>query len=258
MITVRRNLFFYKPNEGYLRFTENSPFKEECDHQVCNCTKAVAERPSGEPEQKQQYVSYIHKDKNYDYEVDLASPCKFTLRWPGESWDKDHKDTCHNHAYYWFKSDNNGLQIEIAKDGYGYAGCFFGHLYLGNAVDTSRFFNGHSDSRIVDLTEIGPDELWMHECGCGKEATCFFQECAESAEWQMVYEIHKRISQEVRTYAEDFVSSVERIREKVEKDVRMIEAAQYLCRWFSWVTRNLDKTEMFRCGDYCYRNSKNF
>lgn len=250
MIEVRRNLFFKSP-QGYLRYSENSSVKEECDHQICNCTKAVKDRPDGEPNQKQQYIHLYEKDEHYNYEIGLASSgCNFTLRWPGEV----HKWSSKNHAYYWFNS-NGMIQIEIIKEGYGNTGCFFAHVFRGNTVDISTFFNGHSKSRIVDLTELKPDELWVHCCGMGAEAQCSFRECDETQEWRKVYEIQEEIAEAARTSDQDFGSSVEKIRAGVESNVQMIADAQYLCRWFSWVTRNLDKTEMFRCGDYCYKNS---
>ena len=247
-------MFFQSPL-GYLRYSENSPVKEECDHQICNCTKAVVDRPVGEPHQKQQYIEFIEKDKDYIYEVGLAGTgCNFTLRWPGEVWDEDHKWCSKNHAYYWFNS-NGMIQIEIIKEGYGDTNCFFSHVFRGNVVDTSTFFNGHSNSRIVDLTKLRDDEIWAHYCGFGSEAQCSFRKCDETAEWQKIYEIQEEIADVARTFDQDFESSVDKIRADVEGSVQMLADAQYLCRWFSWVTKNLEKTEMFRCGDYCYKNS---
>jgi hypothetical protein len=254
MIEVRRNLFFQSP-KGYLRYSENSPTKEECDHQVCNCTKAVKDRPAGESNQQQQYIEIVEKDKDYTYEVGLAGiGCLFTLRWPGEVWDKEHKWCSKNHAYYWFNS-NGMIQIEIIKEGYGNTDCFFAHVFRGNAVDTSKFFNGHSNSRIVDLTKLKSDEIWSHYCGMGEEVQCSFRECDETEQWRRVYAIQKKIAEKARTYDSDFASSVESIRADVESDRRMLVDTQELCDWFSWVTKNLEKTEMFRCGDYCYKNS---
>lgn len=254
MIEVRRNLFFQSP-KGYLRYSENSPTKEECDHQVCNCTKAVKDRPDGEPNQKQQYIEIIEKDKDYTYEVGLAGTgCCFTLRWPGEVWDKEHKWRSKNHAYYWFNS-NGIIQIEIIKEGYGNVDCFLAHVFRGNVVDTSKFFNGHSNSQIVDLTKLKSDEIWAHQCGFAGEAQCSFRECNETQEWRKIYEIQEEIAEAARTFDQDFASSVEKIRVGVKGSSQMLTDAQYLCRWFSWVTKNLEKTEMFRCGDYCYTNS---
>lgn len=254
MIEVNRNLYFYT-KQGTLRFSENSPVKEECDHQVCNCTKAVKDRPDGEPNQKQQYIELIEKDKDYTYEVGLSGQgCNFTLRWPGEVWDKDHKWSSKNHAYYWFNS-NGMIQIEIIKEGYGNTDCFFAHVFRGNVVDTSKFFNGHSNSRIVDLTALEPNELWTHYCGMAQEAQCSFRECDETQEWRKVYRIQEEIAGSARTFDQDFASPVEKIRAGVEDSIQMLADARYLCKWFSWVTKNLGETEMFRCGDYCYKNS---
>ncbi len=254
MIEITRNLYYYT-KEGTLRFRESSPLKEECDHQVCNCTKAVTERPAGEPNQKQQYVEFLSKDNDYNYEVGLAGTgCSFTLRWPGEVWDKDHKWCSKNHAYYWFHG-KDALQVEIIKEGYGRTNCFFGKIYKGNCVDISKMFNGHSNSRIVDLTVKRPDEVWAHYCGCGQEAQCSFRETDETQGWRQAYSIQENLSLRARTYDQDFVSDVEKIRVAVENDKPLLAGAEYLCRWFSWVTRNLDQTEMFRCADYCHKNA---
>jgi hypothetical protein len=258
MVEVRRNLFFSGVKQGYLRYSEISPPKEECDHQVCNCTKAVQDRPAGEPEQQNQHIQFVEKGKDYTYEVNLVSTgCQFVLRWPGVVWDKEHKWFSKNHAYYWFNSNgvDNMIQIEIIKEGYGKTNCFFAHVYLGDIIDTSRFFNGHSNSRIVDLTKLKSDEVWAHQCGFGSEAQCSFRECHETQEWRRIYAIQQKIAATARTYTEDFVSSVEKVRLGIESESHMIDDVRHLCRWFSWVTINLEKTEMFRCGDYCYTNS---
>lgn len=254
MVEVTRNLFFYTKN-GTLRYSENSPAKEECDHQVCNCTKAVKDRPEGEPNQKQQYIEFHKKDKDYNYEVGLAGAgCHFTLRWPGEVWDKEHKWSSKNHAYYWFNSSDS-IQVEIIKEGYGRTNCFFAHLYLGNEVDTSKFFNGHSPSRIVDLAKLKPDEVWAHQCGFGSEAQISMRECDENVEWRGIYAIQKKIQEAARTYDQDFESDVQTIKEAVEKNETMLQDVEKLCHWFRIVTKHLDQTELFRCGDYCYKNS---
>lgn len=248
---------FYYTEEGTLRYSEDSPLRERCEHQVCNCTKATTQKLLVPADQVQQYVEYIKNDKNYKYEVGLDSDgLKFTLRWPGVVTD-DHGWTSKNHAYYWFNSNgvNNMIQIEISKQGYGSVCTFFASLYLGNQVDTGRFFNGHSNSRIVDLTKLKPDELWAHQCGFACESQCSMRECTETAEWRAVFGLQRTIQEAARTYDQDFVSSVDTIREKVEKDRWMLAKVDTLCTWFSWVTRNLEKTELFRVGDYCYMNS---
>lgn len=261
MIQVRRNLFFTGEYQ-YLRFSENSPEIKECEHDVCNCTKAVTKRPDGKPHQKQQYIYLKEKSKYYDCEVMLASDgVKVTLRWPGvtltprlngESWSQN------NHAYFWFNSNDvkNMIQIEITLPGYGNVDCFFGHMYFGNDVDISKFYHGHSRSKIIDLTKIKPEDVWMHFDGFGAEVQCALQECDETKEWIKVYAIQEKIANAARTYDQDFVSDVETIREKAENDDVMIKDAQHLCRWFSIVTKHLRQTEMFRCGDYCYTNSQ--
>lgn len=256
MIQITRNLYYYT-KQGTLRYSEDSPPRERCEHHICNCTKQTTQKQLYPADQSQQYVEYIKNDKNYKYEVRLDSEgLKFTLRWSGVV-KSGYGDVSKNHAYYWFNSNgvNNMIQIEISKQGYGSVATFFAHLYLGNQVDTGKFFNGHSNSRIVDLTKLKSDEVWAHECGFAREVQCSMRECTETAEWRTVFALQKTIQENARTYDKDFESSVETIREKVENDRLMLAKADTLCTWFSWVTRNLDKTELFRVGDYCYINS---
>ena len=257
MIEITRKLYF-DTKQGTLQFTESSPVKEQCDHQVCNCTKAVKERPDGEPNHKQQYIKFHSKDKDYSYEVGLAGTgCNFTLRWPGVTWDKDHLYSSKNHAYYWFNSNGveNMINVEIVKPDYGRTNCFFANLYLGNQIDTSKFFNGHSNTKIVDQTILRPDEVWAHDGGFGSEAQCSMRECDETVEWRGVYALQKKIQEVARTYDQDFVSDVEKIRESVEQNATMLQDVDRLCHWFRIVTKNLPQTELFRVGDYCYKNS---
>ena len=250
MVKVRRNLFFFELKQGYLRYSESSPEEKECDHQVCNCTKAVSVRPDGEPQQKQQYIEFI-KDQ---YTVTLyGTGCHFTKIMPGKhysSWDKDNKWPSNNHAYFWF--GENKINIEITKTDFNEVGCFFGHMYLGNKIDISRFFNGHSPSRIVDLSKIGSNELWMHYNGFSSEKMISLPECEETTRWHEVFTLQKEIAEKARTYEADYDSLVVDIRKRVENETEMLEKVETLCEWFDNVLTNLDKTEMFACGKYCY------
>lgn len=260
MVKVIRNLYFFELKQGYLRYSESSPEEKECDHQVCNCTKAVSVRPDGEPQQKQQYIEFIKdypKNSQFEkFEVTLSgNGCKFTLRMPGQvysTYDKNREWGQNNHAYFWFKNDN-GLQIEITKPKYNKVDCFFGHMYFGNKIDISKFFNGHSKSRIVDLSKIGSNELWMHHNGFSDEKLISMKECEETERWHEVFTLQKEISKKARTYEEDYDSLVVDIRERVEKETEMLGKVETLCKWFEKVLTNLDETEMFACGDYCYK-----
>jgi len=253
VVKVRRNLFFFELKQGYLRYSENSPEEKECDHQICNCTKAVSIRPDGEPTQKQQYIEYIKeypKNSKFEkFEVTLSGDgCNFTLRIPGKHY--YHKWTSNNHAYFWFKHDS--LQIEITKPEFNEVGCFFGHMYLGNKIDISKFFNGHSKSRIVDLSKIGSNELWMHYNHSEGEKIISLRECKETDRWHEVFTLQKEIAEKARTYENDYDSLVVDIRKRVKKEKGMLEKIETLREWFEKVFTNLDETEMFACGKYCY------
>lgn len=251
MIKVKRNLYFLTKENGYLRYSESSPEEKECEHHVCNCTKAVSEKPDGEPKQNQQYIEFFKDNK---FKVGLsADGCQFTLRLPGNTWlawGKEGKSTSSNHAYFWFKK-NYALYIEITKEGYNETNCFFGHMYFGNKVDISSFFNGHSPSRIVNLEKVGSEELWMHYCSFGSEKVISLRECEETTLWREMFVTQEKITKIARTYEEDYISSVEDIRQTVSKEVEMLDMVNDLCDWFDIVVKNIDKTEMFSCGSYC-------
>lgn len=181
---------FWHTRKGTLRHAEHSPPKADHEHQVCNCTKHVTERPEGEPDQIQPSVEWTAQMGKYRVRVTTgAGQVHFTLRWTRDvprvtRWGTDTED----HAYFWFNPEKCHLQVEITGTGDNdEIDCSFGSVRFGNRADTSTLFNGHSPSRIVDLTQIAPEAVWAHDCSWGHEAMDFVTE-PEAAEWRRQFE----------------------------------------------------------------------
>lgn len=249
-VAVVRHLF-YRTNEGSLRYTEHSPTSVHEDRQVCNCTKSVAERPLGKPNEVQQSIELKQDLGKYRFELLLRDGCDpwFTFRW-GEQ----HSDPVlrfkNDHAY--FISNVNGvknnLNAEIAVPGYGRTGCFFGRIYFGNQVDTSRFMNGHAPSEIVDLSKIGPEQVWAHKW-FWPEAIAFFGECEETRKWREVKRDVDALASLAEVYNKDLVSSVYDLRGRIEVDQELLGLVSTSRDWFVSILDNLKTTELYRACD---------
>lgn len=257
---------FYNTPEGILRYAEHCPETFHPDKQICNCTKNVIERPPGKPKSVQQYIKFKKDLGRYAFELSLDDrgfPW-FVFRWKAVASGWKHKDRLRkesgmSHAY--FMSDVNGhkgnFNVEVELPGYGNTDCFFGHIYFGNKVDISTLMNGHSPSRIVELSKISDRQVWAHNCNWGREAVMPLQECPETVQWRDVKKAVDAISRSSAAYNQDLASSVEGLRLQVWEDSPMINQVVQARDWFVYILDNLKDTEMFRaCDDVNQRTKK--
>ena len=193
--TVRVDRFeFYHHSTGNLRFAEHIPLREEHDREICGCTRNVAERPKGKPDEVRNHVVVEIQDfgehidlglATYDLtdnvlNFELASPLPHLdrgykpknkdvlaqLKAMRDAWSKTEK----HHARFQFGTSEPHCHVELTLLGYGLTDCFFANVYLGPEIDASRMMNGHSPSGVVDLSQIAPDDVWLHGCNFGAEA----------------------------------------------------------------------------------------
>jgi hypothetical protein len=188
-LTIERHSFFQDPCAGTLRFSEVAPppAVAECEHQVCNCTKHVLTRPAGEPHEVHTAAIFVEQMGKYQVKLQLRGErVDFSLHWPRERPVVDMFDNGRqDHAYFWWGCSGSGCQVEITGTGENLpVNCSFGHVYFGNQVNISEFFNGHSPSRVVKLDQIKPEQVWVHHGGVGEEFLSFFPpEHPETAQW---------------------------------------------------------------------------
>lgn len=236
LVKVERNLFFKVQGGGSLRFVEHAPasaFAED-EHHDCGCTTTVRARPAGTPSQVQQ--EFYIEDEN-------ASLRLIGLDGPWLTFGKFGSDD--EHAYFMFNKNERSVRVEITLPDYGLTDCFFAHLYLGNAIDISRFMNGHSPSRIVDLSKIDAQQLWAHGCSFGSEAMRFFSDAAEIEKWREVLHCATEIGQRVGAYNLDRSSTVEALRARLEADNEILDHAAKLKALLTPIV-DIKSTEMFR------------
>jgi hypothetical protein len=234
-IKVVRHSFFDVEGGGNLRFTERSP-AEDIHMGECNCTKNVHVRPSGTPASVQQEFITVDGDMSF-----RLSRLWMTFGEFGGD----------NHAYFHFHKDEPSVEIEaVPVPGYGLTECFFGHVYLGNQIDISKLMNGGWPSRIVDLSKIGPLDLWLHDCSMGREAMRFMSESDEACMWREAL----GLAAEIKSFADnkyigDHDSSVEALRATIEADCALIGRVTALQRLLAPIAKDLKNTETFSIGD---------
>lgn len=178
-VVVTRYSFFHAsaPGHGSLRFTEHAaPVGLHLRSEVgeCGCTQNASTRPSGEPFEVQTQVALYAATGRYRIMLLLGAdqPPGWWIFWPraadapvrddhGGQWYYQRPNE--EHAYFHFTQPNL-VNVEITGTG-GFMDGLHGHLGFGSQVDTQRFFNGHSPSRILGFRDRCVGRVWVHECG---------------------------------------------------------------------------------------------
>ena len=239
---------FFKNSEGEnLRFSESSPKKECRDHRICNCTRNVAVKPESIPSQISTSCKIRKTYASRDIECAFSSrfpfvqdyiQFNFTARWEEEGLEDAH-------AYFWQSLDH--FKVEVSKKGCSFEDieCFLGGLFFGNKVDVSNLMNGHSPSRIVDLSSIDANDLWVHYCHWGNEAMKILPRDEEADSWWKLY----RDSVELNKRVEPFLSldfSVDEIRDTIEKDSILLASIERIFQFLDSMITNISETNLFK------------
>jgi hypothetical protein len=254
-------MMFFDGDDRTLRFVEHAPADvHETDHDVCGCTRNVIERPSGKPHEVRPVIVLHARRDPFTIEFDLTSqwltfkfdeplPAVQDAAHPANRKMRSHFHGIKKpdpHAYFMF--GENKLNIEIALDGYGLTDCFFAHVFIGNKVDTSTMMNGHSPSRIVDLSKIGADDVWVHDCICGPEAMRILPSICTNL-YRTMNEDMNAMRTRIRPYALDLMGevsvSVTETRKRLMNDVTMYLAQKNL-EALSEFLLNLPTQELYK------------
>jgi hypothetical protein len=257
-ISVTRYSFF-KGETQTLRFAEHAPPKEECDHPICNCTRHVAERPAGEPLQVTQSI-VMTKDAPYKKtEFDLSTGW-LTFHWDiapedkGKCMSKWRREDEDEHAYFMFNTKQRSVRIEMAMPGYKTVDCFFANLYMGNEIDISRFYNGHSPSTVVDLSKISAGDVWLHENGFGTEAILPFDDNDEARAWRHALAKMERLAElmspyQIKNYpltGKTLTWSVEDVLREVKENQEIAKVADSIIEHCSSLVSIFQTTDLFK------------
>lgn len=216
---ITRHSFFVTPR-GTERFTEHAPLCiEEPDHQVCNCTRAVTERPAGELESVTQIITFSEAIDKYQMRLYMTAHFRkgerflasethddcdvgFTASWPKAEGKppnryKSTREANNEHAHFRFvRKDHAHVQVTGTGDNED-IDCTLGDVLFGDKVDTSRFFNGFSQTRL-DLSGLTPEDVWVHRCCFGSESWARVQR--ERGEAELLWRLQRlaaRIRDEV-------------------------------------------------------------
>lgn len=247
-VEIERLSFYPSPGRGTLRYAEHEPPHSGEPHFECGCTKNVDERPEGEPKGVQvlPQICFVHEGRFFRYEPSTG----FWIYPEAGPYRADGP-----HAYFWLHGQN-ALQVEIVSKPWKVVDgeierrkpveCFLTNLYRGNGVDASRFFNGHSPTRL-DLSWVKPDTVWVHACTFGWEAAKEIQE-EEAKMWSVVFDA-LTVARDVVTPTGDLgVVDLVSLRVRLEEDKalqgKLVGCASLLGR----VISTLEETELFQVG----------
>lgn len=221
--TVTRHNFF-RGVAQYERFTEHAPLcVEEAEHDVCNCTKSVVERPPGEPAIISQTVKFTEQVGPYRMQLSLGAStdtadnnaAMFSIYWPRDAGKPPRRHgEKGEHAYFWFTRDDH-LKVEVSGTGdNGDIDCTLGDVFFGNEVDLSKLRNGWMPSKVVDLSTLTPDDVWTHYCLFGPEARSKLSNEREIGRLQKLRQLASRIKEEI-AQCSVFDASVSDVRARV-------------------------------------------
>ena len=225
---------YYRPSGGNLTYEESYPPCEEKEGPLCGCTHKVIARPEGVPTGTAQYVRVNCAVGEMRLDVEL-SQMDFIFHW-GNTQD---------HAFFFFRKDS--VRIEITLPGHGYVDCFFGKLYMGNDVDISRLMNGHSPSKIIKLNEIGPNQLWMHDCSWGREAMEILLNTPETQRWRDVFYTIRELRINSTHYMDQSVP-VKDHHDRLLQDSSIMADVRNVTLFLKDFIEQIKGTEIFNCS----------
>ena len=115
----------------------------------------------------------------------------------------------------------------MTSPGFGLIGVVLPRVYLGNQIDTSRFFNGHSPSRVVDLGKITTDQVWLHG---PKDALRPLDDPGETAALREAFQCASEVRRCARPHSLSQTTPVDAVRMAVEADHALMDGATELRR----------------------------
>lgn len=251
-VEVERFEFFKDKNKNNLRFASYSPMKKCVEHQVCNCTKQVSKRPKSIPEQVETYCVIGKNVGDRKIEVNFSGrfggfhrkEITYYVRW-------DDPEILKAHACFIWKKDS--IYFEISKKDFGISDdIFIGFMFFGNTVDISTLLNGHSPSKVINLSNIKPKDIWFHCCSWGSEAMFFMPAGKERENWWKFYNDTQTIFDRSEPYlTPEF--SVDEVRNHFKKDTFIQDIVQKNYDFIESILNNLSNTKLYEGGLEVYK-----
>lgn len=188
----------------------------------------------GKPSSQQNRISLVEKGSEFSF---------FPYPWLAfDNW------AAAPHLYFCFHS--NGVVLESISKEFGEKRDpedepIFVGVYLGKDVDISRFFNGHSPSKVVHLDSISPDQVWMHS-NHRTESFALLESEEEVENWKRVIRLGKIVCDEVTPYRDDFTTPVFVLKEQLEANEKLLSSYRNLRAICANFYRCFPQAEVYR------------
>lgn len=147
-----------------------------------------------------------------------------------------------DHAYVIFDGQQEKAKIEVGSPGFGLIGYVMLDLFLGNRVDISRLYNGHSPSRVVDLSKIAPDQVWIYM----DEMMRILGDAEEITAARTAFRLAREVRRLARPHLMARHTSVDDVRNAVESDDALLASATDVRRVLSRFALDIESTDLFR------------
>ena len=249
-IRVFRDSFFAVPSRGHLRWTEASPESAHRHSFECGCTVNADRRPSGQPEQVRQEIRIAWEDCVIRIEDEVSCPgVTFRRAGDAEAWIARYAagaaEGDEDHAYFRFDDHELAVDVQVTSPGFGLTGVVLTNVHLGNRIDTSRFFNGHSPSRVVDLKKITANQVWIHGHP-HEDAMRLLGDPGETAALRDIFQRSREVRQLAWPQALARSAPVDAVRVAVEVDSALMYVAAELRRLLRPFAFAMEGTELYR------------
>jgi hypothetical protein len=204
----------------------------------------------GQPEQVRQEIRVVWKDCVIRIEDEVSCPwVTFRKAGDAEAWIERYAtgkaESDEDHVYFQFDGHEHSVSVEVTSPGFGLIGVVLTNVHLGNQIDTSRFFNGHSPSRVVDLGKITTDQVWIHGHP-HEDALRLLGDPEETATFHEVFQRASEVRRLAQTHALAKTAPVAVVRLAIEADHALMGAASELRRLLHPFAFAMESTELFR------------
>jgi hypothetical protein len=150
-----------------------------------------------------------------------------------------------DHTYFQFEDHEHSVSVSVTSPEFGLIGVVLTNVHLGNQIDTSRFFNGHSPSRAVDLGKIATNQVWLHGHP-HEDAMRLLGDPGETAVLREAFQRAREVRQFARPHALAQTVPVDAVRVAIKADHALAGASTELRRLLRPFALAIEGTALFR------------
>lgn len=247
--TVTRTTYWSR-GWASLKHIEHSPHAHVKEGPCCGCKAVIPEKLDETPYSVSYKLEHRRKIGKYRVTAEVTShDVIFDLEWDDSRLVRPWQKT--PHANYRFNPIKHQLVTCISHLDCGNCGpnvndFLLERLYVGNEVDTNRMEGMRIGECKVDLSKIGPTDIWAHrDSGCNTELFDIFKPCEETTKWFEFTQRCRRLYLKLKTMTIGS-PSLDEVRKAFEADTEFTSDLAGCLVFLHSIVSNVENTEYFR------------